>query len=154
MKDLYAHPSQPANLYASRAQDLKAHHLRLAKELGSGLGLEVPPKVLAALESRPAADQPPVLFADVVPAPMRPHLRGFPAPFPRGPIGPGSPGASIRPRVHGADAEMHDRVQQQMREAQGARPGPSSAVRPVKRTARGRRSASSSRRHDDRGNRL
>ncbi len=119
MKDLYAHPSQPANLYASRAQDLKAHHLRLAKELGSGLGLEVPPKVLAALESRPAADQPPVLFADVVPAPMQPRLRGFPAPFPRGPSGPGSPGgfdpaAGARARMQ----EMHDRVQQQMREAQ------------------------------------
>ena len=119
MRDLYANPSQPADLYASRAQDLKAQHLRLVKALQSGLGVEVPAKLLAMLESGPAVGQPPVLFADVVPPPMQPRLRGFPGPFPRGPIGPGLPGgfdpaADARARMQ----EMHDRIQQQMREAQ------------------------------------
>jgi S1-C subfamily serine protease len=119
MRDLYAHPSQPADRYVSRAQDLKVQHLRLVRSLGSDLGVEVPPKLLAILESSPAVAQPPVLFADVVPPPMQPRLRGFPGQFPRGPGGPGSPGgfdpgAEARARMQ----EIQDRLQQQMREAQ------------------------------------
>ena len=92
MRDLYANPSQPANLYAARAQDLKANHLRLVNVLQSALGIEAPAKLLAVLEARPAAGQPPALFADMIPPQMQPHLRAFPGPFPRIPFGPGVPG--------------------------------------------------------------
>jgi S1-C subfamily serine protease len=120
MRDLYANPRQPADAYASRAQDLKAQHLRLVRALQGSLGVEIPPKLLAMLESSsPAVGQPPVLYADVVPPPMQPRLRGFPGLFPRGPIAPGLPGgfdpaAEARARMQ----EMHERVQRQMREAQ------------------------------------
>ncbi len=119
MRDLYANPSQPANLYAAQAQDLKANHLRLVKMLQSALGVEAPAKLLAVLESRPALGQPPALFAEMIPTPMQPHLRGFPGPLPRVPFGPGAPGgfdpaADARARAQ----EMHERAQQRIREMQ------------------------------------
>ncbi len=120
MRDLYANPIQPANLYESRAQGFKEHHLRLVKELQGALGVEVPANVLAILESRgPAVDQPPSLFAEIIPPPMLPHFRGFPGPFPRVPFGPGLPGGfdpaeDARSRLR----ELRERTQQQMRDMQ------------------------------------
>src|SRR5262249_20222898 len=107
---------QPANLYAARAEDLKANHLRLVRAIQSALGIEVPAKLLAVLKSRPDAGQPPPLFAEMVPAPMQPHLRGFPPLFPRVPFGPDGfdPAADARARAQ----EMHERAQQRMREMQ------------------------------------
>ncbi len=119
MRDLYANPSQPANLYAARAQNLKANHLRLVKAIQGHLGVEAPAELLAVLESRPAVGQPTALFAEIVPAPMQPHLQGFPGQFPRVPFGPGAtggfdPAADARARAQ----EFHERVQQRIREMQ------------------------------------
>ena len=133
MRDLYAHPSQPGDQYASRAQNLKSQHLRLVRAVGSGLGVEVPPKLLAALESGPAVGQPQIFYAEVVPAPMQPRMRGFPGQLPRGPMGPRGPGgfdpaADARARMQ----DMHNRMQQQMREAQERATSPPAALRSLR----------------------
>ena len=77
MKDLYVHPSQPADRYASRAAQLKGQHLRLIEALQKDLGFPVPREQLAALQAGPQADPPPDDLAQIVPRHARPRLRPF-----------------------------------------------------------------------------
>ena len=88
MKDLYAHPSLPADQYASRVQKLKAQHLRLVKAMSANLKAEVPPKLLAILDSRPMVGQPTMAVVEFVPSPVQSRmLRNRPGVNPRGPNG-------------------------------------------------------------------
>jgi S1-C subfamily serine protease len=108
MKALYAHPSLPADQYAARVQKLKAQHLRLVKALSASLKAEVPPKLLAILESRPATGQPTMAVAEIVPSPVQSRmLRSRPGMNPRGPNGPPlSPAQAARQRA----LELRDRA--------------------------------------------
>jgi S1-C subfamily serine protease len=128
MKNLYAHPSQPANAYASRVQYLKTHHLRVVKTLQNLLKMEVPAKLLAILESRPAVSQPPVTVVEIVPAPLQPRLlRGSPGQTPRGPIGTRgmggiNPATDARTRIQESRNRAQQRVQDLRNRTRGVQP--------------------------------
>jgi hypothetical protein len=111
MKALYANPSSPANAYSSKAQNLKAQHLRLVKTLRDDLKIEVPPKLLAVLESRPTVGQSPTMIVELVPSHIQSRvLRGRPGLVQRGPIGPRSP-------VPASPAQSaHERMQKNLRD--------------------------------------
>ena len=89
MKDLYVHPSHPAERYAASVAQLKGQHLRLIEALQKDLGFPVPREQLAALQAGPEADSPPDDLAQVVPRHTWPRLRPFglvpPPPAPMAP---------------------------------------------------------------------
>ncbi len=101
MKTLYAHPSLPAVQYAARVQKLKAQHFRLVKAMSADLKAEVPPKLLAILESRPAAGQPTMAVAEFAPTPVQSRMiRNRSGVNPRRPNGqPVSPAQAARQRA-------------------------------------------------------
>jgi hypothetical protein len=113
----YAHPTLPANQYAARIQSLKAKHLRLVKGLRDNLKIEVPPNLLAVLESRPNAGQPPVMVAELVQSPLHSRmLRNRAGLNPRGPSPPSSRAASPAQAAR-------QRMQDLRNRARGRRPG-------------------------------
>jgi S1-C subfamily serine protease len=121
MRDLYLHPSRPAEVYASRAGQLKGLHLQLVNDLRRELGFQVPREQLAILESAPTIEPPPDALARVVPGSAWPGLRPFgvePPPVPMGPFfGPRGPGGFSPAReAHARALSLHRKIQEDLRE--------------------------------------
>jgi hypothetical protein len=77
MKELYPHPSRPADVYASQAGELKGRHLRLVNALRKELGFQVPRDQMAVLETAPRVDKPPDALAQRLPGHTWPRLHPF-----------------------------------------------------------------------------
>jgi hypothetical protein len=126
MRDLYAHPAQPAGHYASRAARLKGEHLRLILALKKELGFPVPRELLAALEAGPRAGPAPDDLAEIVPRHARPRVRPFGLvppppqpgrmgpPFGGGPGGP-DPAREARERAQAMQRKLQERMEEHMR---------------------------------------
>jgi S1-C subfamily serine protease len=114
MKDLYASGGAAQN--PSRVQTLKATHLRLVEFLRNDLKIEVPPKLLAALQQHSTNAQPPGLVAEIMPPFFQPpFLHARPGLTQRGPNGPRLPGM-IDPSQMAR--EQMQRMREQMRDMQ------------------------------------
>ncbi len=89
MKDLYQHPSHPADRYAARAGVLRGRHLQVVKALQADLGVVVPDELLAMLEAGPESDGSADALVQAGPGQSRPRLRPYslipPPPLPMGP---------------------------------------------------------------------
>ena len=89
MKKLYLNPNRFVDQYFSQIQNLKAQHLRLIESLQRDLNIDVPAKLLAALQPQTMAGQPPDMVAEFVPYQMQPRFfRGGPGIGPQIPMGP------------------------------------------------------------------
>jgi hypothetical protein len=125
MKKLYVNPNRLVDQYSSQIQNLKAQHLRLIQSLQRDLSVEVSPQLLAALQPRTMAGQPPTMVAEFVPFQLQPRfLRPRPGMGPRGPMGPQPPG--MRDPLQAA-REQRKQMQKQMQDMRsrmrGLRPG-------------------------------
>ena len=131
MKRLYANPNRLVDQYSFQIQNLKAQHLRLIQSLQQDLKLDVPAQLIAALQPRSMAGQPPTMVAEFVPPQLQPRfLRGRPGMMgPRGPSGlrPGMQDPLQAAREQ--RKQMQDRMQKQMQDMRkrmrGGAPGSS-----------------------------
>ena len=125
MKDLYAIASRGAGLVASQVQTLKAKHLRLVETLRNDLKINVPPRLLAAL-------QPHSLGGSLRACSRKSCLLFFnPRSSALAPADPRRPNRTVPSRDLGSfpDGErpmqkMRDRMQDMQKRLQGMRLGP------------------------------
>jgi S1-C subfamily serine protease len=118
MKKLYTNPNRLVDQYSSQIQSLKAQHLRLIQSLQQDLQLDVPAQLIAALQPRSMAGQPPTIVAEFVPPQLQPRfLRGRPGMI--GPRGPNGFSPGMRDPLQAAREQrkqMQDRMQKQMQD--------------------------------------
>jgi S1-C subfamily serine protease len=123
MKELYLHPSRPAEIYASRAGQLKGRHLQLVNALRKELDFHVPREQMAVLESAPRSDLPPDALAQLVPGDVWPRLSPYlfaPPPRPPALLGPGfgsgwpggfNPGQEAEARARALQRKIQEELQ-------------------------------------------
>ena len=122
MKKLYVNPNRLADQYFTQIQNAKAQHLRLIQSFQKELNVEVPSQLLAVLQPRTMANQPPTMVADFVPPQLQPRFFRIRPPGmigPRGPIGPNGPRAGFQDPLQAARQQrkqMQDRMRKQMQD--------------------------------------
>jgi Trypsin-like peptidase domain len=125
MKRLYTNPNRLVDQYSSQIQNLKAEHLRLIQSLQQDLNLDVPPRLLAALQPRSMAGQPPTMVADFVPPQLQPRFLCS-RPSMMGPRGPNLLQPGVQDPLQAARArrkEMQKRMQDMRNRARGLQRG-------------------------------
>lgn len=122
MKDLYEHPSHPADRYAARASVLRGRHLQLVKALQADLGFLVPEELLAMLEAGPESNGSADALVQAGPGQSRPRLRPYslipPPPIPMGPpFGPDlfKPAQDARERARAMHRQFQERMEERRR---------------------------------------
>jgi hypothetical protein len=124
MKKLYINPNRLVDQYTSQIQNLKAQHLRMVQSLQKDVRVEVPPQLLAALQPRATAGQPPTMVTEFVPFQLQPRFLG-PRPG-MGPRGPNISGPGMQDPLQAAREQrkqMQKRMQDMRNRSRGLRGG-------------------------------